>query len=84
MGLMKPKPQGNIPDCCIEAFIKGEARANHLLKYGQCQSCIATGNGAEIHFCTVECIPFLQSIGLDPLKLEFKKESKSEVQSARL
>jgi len=55
----------NIPDCCIEAFIKDKAVPNRLLKYAQCCECINAGRGVEIHFCTPECIPFLQSIGME-------------------
>jgi len=74
----------NIPDCCIEAFIAGETVVDYSLDYGRCKACKAADRKTEIHFCTVECIPFLESIGLDPLKFSFKKESKSEVQSACL
>jgi len=61
----------NIPDCCIEAFIAGKTVVDYSLDYGRCEACKAANRKAEIHFCTVECIPFLQSIRVRPAKASF-------------
>lgn len=62
----------NIPDCCIEAFIEDRTYRDGFLDYARCERCIETGHKVKIHRCTTDCIPFLQSIGLDPMKFSFK------------
>jgi len=73
----------NIPDCCIEAFTAGKTVVDYSLKYGRCEACRAADRRAEIHFCTVECIPFLQSIGLDPLKFSFKGKISADLHKSK-
>lgn len=64
----------NIPECCIEAFINGNTYPDRFAKYGRCRTCINTGHRVKVHFCTTDCIPFLQSIGIDPMKFGFKEQ----------
>jgi len=75
----------NIPFCCVEAYVQDvdnmppPGRKGVPRGYRPCWDCYNSNREINIHRCTVECIPFLESIDINPRAIQDLKRKATNV-----